>query len=700
MRKFTFTLLLSMMTLAIFSQVPQSFKYQFIARDADGAILQNIALGIRISIHETTSGGPIIFQETFSETPNQFGLINLDIGTGSTTLGSFNTIDWSGGAKFIQTEITPGGGTPYVTMGTSQLLSVPFAMYSERSKDSPWELSGDNLYFNDGYVGIGIDAPIFRLDVRNSNVGESANIGVHTDAAGGALSAYSSSFPFPLEHFAGRLSLWSNAFTATGLDLRADGITSDIRLYTGGFGALNERMRIAPEGKVGIGTISPGYKLEVKSTGTSDGLGVTSSDGDLLFRVRQNSDGTGTATVYDQNGNTGIFLHGGAYSYFNAGDVGIGTTQPETPLHINNSTQFNPDLTLYGAKGSLLLTHFTEGIILGDYGPGISFSGINTYRRRAAIASVETSTDSDHVGLAFFTHPSSSTTSDIVMEAMRITHGGNLGIGQASPETMLHVTTDTKFNKGNYSGREKGALLITQIGGMTGYHQYGAALSFSGINTSRRRAAIAAIQSGFDDDEVGLAIFTSPGTTTSTDAVSQAMVITHDGLVGINTTTPYYRLDVTGNIAVRDEATGIVTVEIGTGLDYAEGFDVAARNNIGPGTVLCIDPDNPGKLKISEAAYDTKVAGIVAGANDLGSGVTLGTGQFDFNVALAGRVYCNVDASEMAVEVGDLLTTSDLAGYARKVTDPGKAHGAILGKAMQSLEKGEKGQVLVLVTLQ
>jgi len=700
MKTFTLSFLFTLIGLAIFAQAPKAFNYQLIVRNADGEILQNESVGIRISIHDDLAVGPIIYQEEFDVISNQFGLVNLEIGTGTPSLGSFDGIDWSSNEKFIETEISQGSGTSYVAMGTSQLLSVPFALYSERSKDSPWDLSGDDLYYDGGNVGIGIDTPIFKLDVRNPTVGGYTDVGVHTDDGGGALTAYSSTFPAPHEHFAGRLSLWSNAFTSTGLDLRADGFTSDIRLYTGGIDVLNERMRITPEGKVGIGTISPGYKLEVKSTGASDGLGVTSSDGDLLFKVRQNSDGTGTATVYDQDGNTGIFLHGGAYSYFNAGDVGIGTTLPEAPLHINNTAQFNPDLTLYGAKGSILLTHLTGGMILGEYGPGLSFSGINTNRRRAAIAAVKTSSDSDQVGLSFFTHPGTATTNDIVVETMRITHGGNVGVGTTGPETIMHLNTDERFDPGNWGGRDKGALLLSHTGGGNGWHQFGPALAFSGINTSRRRAAIVAIQSGWDDDEVGLAIFTSPGTTASTDAVTQAMVVTHDGLVGINTTTPTHRLDVTGNIAVRDESTGIISVEIGTGLDYAEGFDVAAKNDIGPGTVLSIDPDNPGKLKICEEAFDTKVAGIVAGANELGSGVILGTGQFDFNVALAGRVYCNVDASESAVEVGDLLTTSDLPGYARKVTDPSKAQGAILGKAMQSLEKGEKGQVLVLVTLQ
>jgi hypothetical protein len=105
-------------------------------------------------------------------------------------------------------------------------------------------------------------------------------------------------------------------------------------------------------------------------------------------------------------------------------------------------------------------------------------------------------------------------------------------------------------------------------------------------------------------------------------------------------------------------------------------------------------------LTISGHPYDSKVAGIVAGAKGLGSGVQLGGGQYDHNVALAGRVYCNVYASESNIEPGDFLTTSTTPGYAMKATDHSRAQGAILGKAMEHLDKGQKSQILVLVTLQ
>jgi hypothetical protein len=161
-----------------------------------------------------------------------------------------------------------------------------------------------------------------------------------------------------------------------------------------------------------------------------------------------------------------------------------------------------------------------------------------------------------------------------------------------------------------------------------------------------------------------------------------------------------YAAHFVGNVQICDRSSGATVIELGTGLDYAEGFDVTDAHEISPGMVLVIDPDQAGKLTLSTQAYDRKVAGIVAGANGLGSAVKLGAGQFDHDVALAGRVYCNVVAGDESIEPGDLLTTSAVPGYAMKVRDQNRAPGAILGKAMERLGAGQQGQILVLVTLQ
>ena len=117
---------------------------------------------------------------------------------------------------------------------------------------------------------------------------------------------------------------------------------------------------------------------------------------------------------------------------------------------------------------------------------------------------------------------------------------------------------------------------------------------------------------------------------------------------------------------------------------------------------MIIDDEQPGKLKLSTRAYDTRVAGIVSGANGVNPGISLhqdgvlGSGQ---DVALSGRVYVLGDAAHGAIRPGDLLTTSATPGHAMKAANHSKAQGAILGKAMSGLKEG-KGLVLVLVTLQ
>ena len=166
-----------------------------------------------------------------------------------------------------------------------------------------------------------------------------------------------------------------------------------------------------------------------------------------------------------------------------------------------------------------------------------------------------------------------------------------------------------------------------------------------------------------------------------------------------------YAADFDGRVRIRSGGRLITPVlEITGGSDLSEQFEVSGEvGKVKPGMVVCIDADNSGSLVVSKESYDRTVAGIVSGAGGVKPGMLMGqkgtTADGEHPVALTGRVYCWADASNGPIEPGDLLTTSDMAGHAMKVTDYTTAHGAILGKAMSSLESG-KGLVLVLVSLQ
>ena len=145
-------------------------------------------------------------------------------------------------------------------------------------------------------------------------------------------------------------------------------------------------------------------------------------------------------------------------------------------------------------------------------------------------------------------------------------------------------------------------------------------------------------------------------------------------------------------------------LQITGGSDLSEQFDVRGHSGkVEPGLVVCIDPTSPGRLVVSDKAYDRTVAGIISGAGGVDTGLYMGQkgtpADGSHPVALTGRVYCWCDATNGAITPGDLLTTADTPGHAMKVADHAKAQGAIIGKAMTCLESG-RGLVLVLVSLQ
>ena len=150
MRDFLFIAITMIISLGnLFAQTPQKFNYQAIARDSSGNLIANQNVSIRISILKDSANGTVVYMETFQMTTNMYGLVTINIGAGSVVLGDFLTIYWGNNRYYLQTEIDASGGTSYTLLGTSQFLSVPYALYAQSSGSaSPGNSLGDMLYWN------------------------------------------------------------------------------------------------------------------------------------------------------------------------------------------------------------------------------------------------------------------------------------------------------------------------------------------------------------------------------------------------------------------------------------------------------------------------------------------------------------------------------------------------------------------------
>jgi uncharacterized protein (TIGR02145 family) len=136
MNKFYTFLAAILLTTSIFAQAPEKMSYQAVIRNSSDVLVANQAVGMRISILQTTATGTAVYVETQTPTTNINGLVSLEIGTGTPVTGIFAAINWAAGPYFIKTETDPTGSTSYNITGTSQLMSVPYALYAAKSGDN------------------------------------------------------------------------------------------------------------------------------------------------------------------------------------------------------------------------------------------------------------------------------------------------------------------------------------------------------------------------------------------------------------------------------------------------------------------------------------------------------------------------------------------------------------------------------------
>ncbi len=132
-----FSLAIAMtVTLHAFAQAPQGFNYQAVVLNSSGAALSNQTVSLQLSILDSSASGVAVYVETQNPTTDTTGLFSVVIGNGTVVTGNFSTINWGKNYKFLKTEIDTAGGSNYVLMGISQMMSVPYALYANEAKES------------------------------------------------------------------------------------------------------------------------------------------------------------------------------------------------------------------------------------------------------------------------------------------------------------------------------------------------------------------------------------------------------------------------------------------------------------------------------------------------------------------------------------------------------------------------------------
>jgi len=311
---------LFLLTLQLKAQAPEAFNYQGVARNSSGAVLPNQAIGLRFTIHQGSTSGTSVYQETQAPTTNQFGLFAVAVGEGTVVSGSFSGISWGASSYYLQVEMDPTGGTNYSDVGTTQFLSVPYALYAASAGTSgtltataPLSIAASDISItgNSGGIlcGTGLGTPaVFTSAGTEGQVLESNGTAVPTWVT---LSSVGSGW-----------ALTGNAGTTAGSNFIGTTDSKDFVTKTNNV----ERMRVLAAGDVGIGTSTPAQELEVAGTGNTvriDGLtsgGVYNSNASSSSNLVYVNKATGD--IYSlPNGATGdvLTLTGGVPAWSAAG---------------------------------------------------------------------------------------------------------------------------------------------------------------------------------------------------------------------------------------------------------------------------------------------------------------------------------------------------------------------------------------------
>ncbi|MCF8222315.1 MAG: tail fiber domain-containing protein [Bacteroidales bacterium] len=491
-------LLLLLFTLSLFSQSPQKFSYQAVVRDASGNPINNTTVGVQLSILQGSSSGTAVCVEEFSPATNEFGLIILEVGSANTI--DFEAIDWSAGPYYLKVELDAAGGTSYTEMGTSQLLSVPFALHALTVSDIMGELiinnegelpnseyltfqsHGNNMSRIQSQTADNLNSSLMFWNSYDGTMAEkmrldslgNLGIGTTTPSAGLDLNKYVANNAND-DIYGSKIYLEETGMTAshsiTGLKVETNpgGSGWSSESYETGIHVkvrdLNDAAAVFETGNVGIGTLTPSYKLEVNSStlaetaGSQNNLmrltGHSGNTDNLLFLHRRYADGTDWHTAeikllkyVDATPMHYISFKGGESSasrFLELGynetaaiiidgsnRVGIGTTSPRRALDVAGDVKFGNDLTVWeGTKALSFRQDVTNSYISNkaDFvSNGSTDNGLLYLNGQGGVA------------LRYGAEGSSGTTKFYLNDQ------GNIGIGGISPSSQLDVGVKSTYS--------------------------------------------------------------------------------------------------------------------------------------------------------------------------------------------------------------------------------------------------------------
>jgi hypothetical protein len=409
------------------AQGPNSFNYQGVVRNSAGVPWANRNISLRLTVHDGISMGTALYQETFTVTTNNFGLYNVGVGTGTPTppftASSWTNLNWGAGPRYLQVEVDSSGGIAFTSMGSTQLLSVPYALFANTTSGGPGAIVTDPTL-----TGTGVAGNPLKIAQQGATTGQILRWNGTTwspvTAGSGTVTNITATAP-----------LTGGSITTTGsIGLANSGVTA------GTYGSPITVPQITVDA---FGRITSATDLPMRDTGTVTGITV----GTGLFPAGTTITTSGTISLPNV-GSPGTYGSGTFVPVITTDAQGRVTGVTNTPITVAGSGTVTLINTTAGQlTGGPITTTGTLGLATvgtaGTYGTSTGIPRITTdaYGRVTAVTIATVTPGITSTGTADyitkFTSPTAITNSGMYEDPTT----SNIGIGTTAPVHTFEVNS-------------------------------------------------------------------------------------------------------------------------------------------------------------------------------------------------------------------------------------------------------------------